>query len=83
MTEGTSPPVGVTPVVQHGEVAQELSSGSKLDALLRLHLSHLQLAKKEREQEFLLGVGVSEAGAEMSNKMHQWEMQAGTSRLSW
>lgn len=45
MTEGTSPPVGVTPIVQCGELAQELSSRSKLDALLRLHLSHLQLVK--------------------------------------
>lgn len=54
MTEGTSPPVGVTPIVQRGEVAQELSSGSKLDALLRLHLSHLQLVKEECEQEFQL-----------------------------
>lgn len=54
MTEGTSPPVGVTPIVQRGELAQELSSGSKLDALLGLHLSHLQLVKEECEQKFQL-----------------------------
>lgn len=54
MTEGTSPPVGVTPIVQLGELAQELSSGSKPDALLRLHLSHLRLVKEECEQEFQL-----------------------------
>lgn len=54
MTEGTSPPVGITPIVQRGELAQELSSSSKLDALLRLQLSHLQLVKEECEQEFQL-----------------------------
>lgn len=52
MTEGTSPPVAVTPIVQRGELAQELSSGSKLDVLLRLHISHLLLVKGECAKEF-------------------------------